>query len=456
MRNPKIILAVLLVLLLCTKVVRSEEADPQHAEIKNIISEKIEEGPYTALLVGVVNPKGEVFYSGGRIKVGPLTIFEIGSLTKIFTNLLLAAALERGEVKPDQTVQSLLPAGVVIASPEGKSLTLMDLATHGAGLTRMPSNWDPADQDQPYAHYHAADLYQYLALDQTIGRGKGKFQYSNTGTGLLGHLLALRAGKSYAELVQERICRPLGLKDTAVNLTQRQRTRLARGFSPAGQRVPAWEFSVLAGCGALKSTAHDMLKFLSACLGFKKTPLDKALKETLEPRGPGPSPQVKIGLGWLQLGQQGIYVHDGGTAGHRGFIGLCPKEKRGVVVLANTSVDVSDIGLHILDKRFPIRAMPKGVKLSQGQMVALTGKYRTKSEIAGADGIDITISQGPKGLLYRQREEKPTTILALSPTEFMFPTAPDSKLFFIIGKGGKAEKLVIDAGGMEIQALRLK
>jgi CubicO group peptidase (beta-lactamase class C family) len=180
------------------------------------------------------------------------------------------------------------------------------------------------------------------------------FNYSHLGMGLLGHALALKAGTNYEALLKHRVCAPLGLSNTTVTLTPAQRARLAEGYDETLKPALNWGFSVLAGAGALRSTANDLLKFLSANLGLTKSSLWPAMQLAQTPRQKtGPSSSFQIGLGWQITREFGseLLIHNGQTGGYHSFIGFDPKNKRGVVVLANSANSIDDIGLHLLEKK---------------------------------------------------------------------------------------------------------
>ena len=165
-------------------------------------------------------------------------------------------------------------------------------------LARVPGNLKPKDPSNPYADYSVDDLYQFLS-GYTLPRDPGsEFEYSNLGGGLLGHLLAHRAGTDYETLVRVRITEPLSMPDTGITLSSSMRQRMATGHNAMLAPVANWSFPTLAGAGALRSSANDMLTFLEAFLGYKESPLAPAMKAMLEVRRPVSKTTFEIGLGW--------------------------------------------------------------------------------------------------------------------------------------------------------------
>jgi CubicO group peptidase (beta-lactamase class C family) len=215
------------------------------------------------------------------------TVFEIGSVTKVFTAALLAEMAGRGEVRLDQPVAELLPPGVRVPSYRGQVITLAHLAEHTAALPRLPGNlWATVtDEKNPYRDYQVAHLYEYLS-GATIRFPPGTgVAYSNLGAGLLGHALALRTGRAFEDLLAERILRPLGLADTGITLSADQAARLAPGHTDEGEPTPNWDTPSLAGAGALRSTAAEMLTFLRVNLDPPEAPAGAALNVCQAPRG---------------------------------------------------------------------------------------------------------------------------------------------------------------------------
>jgi D-alanyl-D-alanine-carboxypeptidase/D-alanyl-D-alanine-endopeptidase len=284
------------------------------------------------------------------------TVFEIGSITKVFTALLFADMVLRGELAADDPAAKFLPASVKMPDFEGAPITLMDLATYTSGLPRMPSNFAPKDWGNPYIDYTVERLYDYLS-NHKLGFKPGKhYEYANLGFGLLGHILELRAGKSYEDLVVSCICAPLGMDDTRITLTDSMQQRLAQGHNAALAPVPNWDFLALAGAGAFRSTANDLLRFLQMCLDPPDTPMAAALKMTLSERRPR-ADQRDVALGWFVSSQFGdeLIWKSGGTGGYAIFIGYSTKTRRNCILLSNAAdYDLNiALGSHLVNAAYP-------------------------------------------------------------------------------------------------------
>lgn len=289
-------------------------------------------------------------YQGGQRRIFAYgaanadSVFEIGSVTKTFTGLLLAQMVAQHQVTLNDPIRTMLPPGTV-TKPAGPEITLLDLATQHSGLPRLPTNLQAdANPANPYASYGPEELYAYLqdhgvALPQTP-----TYLYSNLGYGLLGFVLARHAGKPYARLVEDEIITPLHMTSTAVELPANEKPRLIQGHDAANAPVPSWTFDALAGAGALRSSPGDLLTYLAAQLhptsistGAEQGPaatLSKAISMTHELRANGPA-GMKVGMGWLYEEANGTYWHDGGTGGYTSIVAFQPAGDRAVVVLYN-------------------------------------------------------------------------------------------------------------------------
>ena len=230
------------------------------ADMQNVLERDLGSSAFTAAdgafvpdhhggaVVGLLQHGEKRVFAYGRAK--PDSIFQIGSITKTFTGLLLARMVEEGKVTLNEPVRLLLPPGTV-AKPAGREITLLDLITHHSGLPRTPTNL-PASAT-PYADYHAAELYVYMAGHGVALPAHPPFLYSNLGVGLLGQALADRAGTTYPKLVREEITGPLGMTDTAAEWEKIQAGRLVQSYSVSHKPVPVVDLDALAGAGAIRS-----------------------------------------------------------------------------------------------------------------------------------------------------------------------------------------------------------
>jgi D-alanyl-D-alanine-carboxypeptidase/D-alanyl-D-alanine-endopeptidase len=283
----------------------------------------------------------------------PDTVFEIGSITKVFTATVLADMAEEGLVALDDPVQRYLPEGVDLPV-RGQPITRADIAAQTSGLPRLPKGLVGLSLRQrrnPYAGFTDAHLERAIVGTRLRDNPGEKVRYSNFGFGLLGYVLALRSGQSYEQIVRERICAPLRLVDTSISIPVEARPRFADGHNRRGRRVPHWDLPTLAGAGALRSTVTDLLRFLELQLRQPTTRLGRAAQTTHAPRAH--RGRLAQGLGWASLPLLGHSVdvlwHNGGTGGFRGFVGFVRESGTGVVVLSNCARSVDAIGFRILE-----------------------------------------------------------------------------------------------------------
>ena len=327
-----------------------------NAELLSLIKQRVDAGRNTGIVVGVLRRDTAPLvaaYGNPGPGARPLdadSVFEIGSITKVFTTTLLLDMADRGLVKLDDPLGKYLPASVRVPSRNGRQITLVDLATHTSGLPRLMTNLTPADPGNPYGSYTVEQLYAFLSsyeLPRDIG---AQYEYSNVGMGILGHVLALRAGKDYEELVTERILRPLGMTHTGITMTPWMKQHLAVGHNMAHAPVPAWDVRTIAGAGALRSTLMDMLAFARANLSPNAGKLQSLMQEAHKPRHDTGRPGLSVGLAWhiRGSGDQTIVWHNGGTGGYRTWMGFDAKRGTAAVVLTNSTHGADDLGMDLL------------------------------------------------------------------------------------------------------------
>jgi CubicO group peptidase (beta-lactamase class C family) len=427
----------ILVSLLSAAALRAQP--PADADIRAILVDRIDTlRRNVGIAIGIVDANGRRFVNYGTFGVKDArsvtseTIFEIGSITKVFTSLALADMVERGEVALDDPVANYLPAGVKVPERGGKKITLLDLATHSSGLPRLPTNMAPKDPSNPYADYTTGRLFEFLSgytLTRDIGE---KYEYSNLGAGLLGTALARRAGTDYPTLLRTRITGPLKMSSTAIALDAALKTRLAAGHDEQRQPAANWDLDALAGAGAIRSDAADMLSFVAANLGYVASPLSRALAAMTKVRRPGPAANVEVALAWHITHRDGrdIVWHNGGTGGYRSFIGFDPQARVGVVALSNmsTTTGVDDIGMHLLDSAAPLAKLTplkerQQITLDPAVLDGYTGVYEFLPTAT------LTISrEGPR--MFAQLTGQPRfEIFAESEHDF-FLKAVDAQLTF--------------------------
>lgn len=391
-------------------------------DVREHVETRVRDHYDVGLLVGVVDAEGEHYFArgateyGGTQTPGPDTVWEAGSLTKVFTAALLAEMVARGDTSLDATLGA--SNGLGFLSDSMKSATLSSLATHTSGLPRMPGNYAPEDINQPYADYTAAKLEAYLASYEIPAESVGKFLYSNLGFVLLGRMLEKIGGKTYEELLRERVLVPLGMSGTGVGAIGDGARSVPVSGTALGHNgvvsVPHVTPGVFAPAVGLYTTALDLLGFLAANLGYRQTPLDAALALTREPRHSLGDERRRIGLAWTidETGGVRVISHTGTSGGYACFMGFAPETGKGVVVFSNSKLGVADIGLHLLNPDVPLRSYPKPAVLTPERLARFEGRYR----LSDAVQVQMKVQRGHLTTLFTG--EPWFTLYPLSETQF--------------------------------------
>lgn len=333
--------------------------------IDSIIGELYTPPRDTGLVVGVTEGGRSSVFGYGKKQVtdnGPPegdTLYEIGSVTKVFTTSLLSLLVSQGKLNLDDPVRDIF--STLPGMPQG--ITLLSLATHTSGFPKMPPDAIRGalmNRGNPYLDYTTVKLLRYLKQYRRKPRPDEEINYSNMGMSLLGLILAEKAGGTYEEAVVDMICNPLSMLDTRITLSPEQEERLAIPHTGSGKPSNGWNLPAFAGAGALHSTAEDTLRFLEAHLGRTASPLMDALRLSHEKQAgefpipsrltrliPGASKKNlagspftrNIGLGWVigNAGGNGLetHWHHGATGGYVSFAGFVKEADAGTVVMMN-------------------------------------------------------------------------------------------------------------------------
>jgi CubicO group peptidase (beta-lactamase class C family) len=429
---------------------------PSDHAILALLQERVGTRQSPGIVVGLLDEGTRRIISYGDARPGgpPLdarSVFEIGSVTKVFTTTVLADMVVEGCVALEDPVAKYLPSSVRVPSRGGREITLLDLAMHTSGLPRIPSNLAPYDPTNPYAAYSVQQLYDFLTeyeLPRDIGT---RYEYSNLGAGLLGHALALEEGLSYEALVRTRVLDPLGMRDTRIALDDSSARRLVQGHDEHGNPVPVWDMPAVAGAGAFRSTASDMLAFLAASLDLATGPLAAAMRLAQPSRHPvDDAPNLEVGLGWhtLRVGDSAIVWHNGQTGGYHAFIGVDHATGGNAVVLSASSNDIDDIGFHLIDQRLPTRPPAKArteVSIDSSILDRFVGTYELEATLSMPaftiaivrDGVSLAADVPGKGRI---------ALFAETESEF-FLKVMDAQVVFV-SDGPDATGLVLHQRGI--------
>jgi CubicO group peptidase (beta-lactamase class C family) len=446
------------------------QTTPSDAEVRGMLATRVDGQHWaTGIVVGFVTPHGRRTIAYGTTakdsadKVGADTLFDVGSLTKVFTALALADMAEGGEVALDDPVAKYLPPGTVLPHDGPRQITLADLATHTSGLPLRPTNLVPRDPNDKYADFGEADLFRFLAAYKPQHAIGSTYDYSNPGFGLLGIALARRAGTDYDSLIASRILKPLGMADTAPNTAPAVRGHIAAGYAydVASADLTAakpWHYAGgLAGAGGYRSTANDMMTFLEAILGYRATPLAPAFAAMTKTRRPGGmEPASAIALAWNVLDEDGreIVWKNGSVGGFRAFIGYDARARLGVVALANgqTAAGADDIGLHILDPKIPVDLhIPRRhteVAIDPTLLDKYVGTYKY------SDTDILTVMRAGSRLFAQEAGQDRFELFAEGQNEFFFKVL-DAQVTFETGQDGKVTAAIWHQDGRDQRGERV-
>lgn len=428
-------------------------ADPAvlPARIAKVARQYADAGVYPAMVVVMVDDGHAQVAGFGKLADGRApdgdTVFEIGSVTKTFTALLLARAVEAKTVSLDTPVATLLP-DFKFPSRHGRPITLGLLAEQFSGLPRLPGNLEPADLGNPYADYGRDRLRAFLA-SYTLPRDPGAaYEYSNLGFGLLGEALAQHAKLSYGELVQREVLAPLGMRSSGAELTPAMRARLASGHDEEGETARHWQWDVLAGAGTLLSTGDDMSRYLQANMGLLKTSLAAAMRLAHEPRrdiGGGD----RIGLAWMthHTAQGDVIWHNGETGGYSSFIGFTSDGRRGVAILANATGAPQDLGFAALLPSAPLPVVHKAIAMPPAQLAAYVGRYTL------GPGHALNVFRRAGQLFVQATGQGAFPLFASAPDAFFARVAPIT-IDFERAADGKVGALTLHQNGHDRHAPR--
>lgn len=377
------------------------------------------------MAAGVVSPEGRrvvsrgVVERGGSVPVDGSTAFELASLGKVFTGLLLADMMRRGEVRLTDPVDTLLPAGMMAPAWRGRRLTLVDLATHTAGLPAHPP--DAPTLDDPRLAAYSVDQLLRSFCDYTLTRPPGAWEYGNWDIAVLGQLLARRAGVDFETLVEQRITRPLGMANTAIERTET--LGLSSSHSADLAVMPRLRTGSLAPAGGFVSSADDVLTLASALLELTPSPFGDVLEAMISTRRPirpslgkmlkdnwrlmlrmifsppkGSRPPVRFftsaeaGLAWFifRKGDREMIVHDGGAPGCSASLAIDRRARTAVVVLSNTGINIYDVSRHLLWHDYPLSRTRTEVRVAPSVLDRYVGTY----QIPGGPAFGIRRGNG--------------------------------------------------------------
>lgn len=421
--------------------------------VEEKIKQRIEYQETPGIVVGIYE-SGKITYHAFGVAdiqknepVSSKTLFEIGSITKVFTTSLAALLSIENKISFSDKAQKYLPSKAVLPEKDGKAITIEHLATAHSGLPRMPKNFTPADIANPYIDYREDALIVFLNNVELARDPGSDYEYSNLGMGLLGYILTQVEEKPYPKLVTDRITKPLDMKNTFVS-GMRNDKPLAIGYSDKNL-VKAWTWdneSVLTGAGGLISNAEDMMKFLVAQLTTNNSQFSQAFTITHKARAD--AGKMKIGYGW-HIRDENIVWHNGGTGGFRSFAGFDKTKNKAVVVLTNSTTGADDLGFHLLDEKLPLKELKKPFSVAEETLKKYLGTY----ELSPGFNIEVTLEKGEVSI--QATGQPKAAIYAESETKFYLKVVP-AQIEFFKDDTGAIDKLILYQNGGSIPGKKIK
>ena len=467
----------------------AEEADEEDP-VQRILRERVDEyGQTVGIVAGIIRGINRYSYAYGTLnsgtirRVSAMTVFEVGQLSSLYTTAMLSLLVQRGDLNLADRVADYLPDSVTVpTTPAGRPILLEHLATHTSGLPRLPDNLVSTDPDNPLKGYSTELMYEFLARYEVTQRDwleaffdfddqsgddpfemEDRYEYSDLGMGLLGHVLERSSGASYDDLVRELLGDPIKLANTAGEPTLSMRTYMATGHDNARRPVPAWSDTTLVGGTGLHSNLLDMMTLVSANMNIiyalpevftedDSTRYHASFDSLIVPRKPADEDSVMTALGWkVKKDNRGRDIHwlTGRTNGFAAFAAFLKEWRKGVVVLSNSSASIEDIGFHLLSAQNPLAPPPrKAVSMSAEAYEACIGSYAFSPEFT----VDITYTDGK---LFGQPPGQPRSELVLEPSGDFYLQEEDARITFVRDERGNVDYFLFLQDGKTHRALRV-
>ncbi len=460
-----------LILLLLTSFVlmqcgtSSETADPAiettkqeelPADVIEAIEKRIADGVVPSVSISIIDQGDVQYFNFGKTaadgkEVDEHTIYEIGSISKVFTAILLAQQVADGDLTLDDKINDYLPVEVQVPVMGEQEITFGNLSDHTSGLPRMPTNFDPENPGNPFADYTVDMMYDFISNYKPVREVGAEYEYSNLAQGLLGHLLAENKQTTYEQLMVQTIAAPLEMSETKIELDQNMKDNLALGHS-GGAVVENWDIPSLAGAGAIRSSAADMAKFISANLGYIESPLVATMENSHQVRHDKVG-AMSVGLAWhIKKGKDGDVIwHNGGTGGYKTFAGFVKETGKGVVLLTNSSEGAEDIGFHLLDPRSKLiekNSLSEAVEVPESTLEQYVGVYELQPE------FKLTITKEGLQLYGQATGQNKFKIYPKNDTMF-FLTVVAAQITFQVNDG-VVENLILFQSGQKLSGKKVK
>ncbi|RZN84027.1 MAG: serine hydrolase [Winogradskyella sp.] len=450
----------LIIFLITSFQISSSQEKEIHDDIKVYIKSMVDEGHVPSISMAYMEGDVVKNLNYGKTKlengsdVNEHSVYEIGSISKVFTCIILADEVLKGNMNLDDPISKYLSKDFKAIKGNNREITLKDLATHTSGLPRMPSNFNPKDPENPFADYTVKELYEFLNSYELTRDVGVQYEYSNLAMGLLGHILELHTGKSYADLVKERITNPLGMKSTGIVINDDMKSNLAYGYNAELKITKNWDLNVLSGAGAIKSTSRDMIKFFNANVTKNDSDLYKAMALSHQIAYEDLTNNLRIGLGWHYNADGTIIWHNGGTGGYKSFGGFVKGTDKAVIIFTNSVhgldlVGVKQLGMNV-ELKLPVkREFPDIVNVSEDILETYVGKYEL------APNFYITIKLDNKQLSAQATGQQEFEIYPSAENEF-FLKVVEANITFNKNNLGIVESMTLHQGGQNLPGKKVE
>ena len=429
-------------------------------KIDALVDAYLEAGVINSMAIGILDGDIELTKGYGKLsKENPQapdgdTVFEIGSISKVFTGILLADAINRGIVKADQPAGELLPEGITMPVSKKKperQITLMHLSTHISGLPRMPDNFDAADPANPYVDYSAEKMFEFLNSHELSRKPGIADEYSNFGVGLLGELLSQKQNSKYETLLVDRISGPLEMSNTMLTLTKDQKERFAPPHDAELAPSSNWEFDALAGAGGIRSTVNDMLKFAQANLSPPDNETGKAIElaftQQRKSKGFGSS---RMGFGWTINMKSETRWHNGQTAGYHSIMFVSREKQRALVVLCNTGTrEVDKLASEIMALLGGQDVKPRKFRKTMDVSAEVCARYVGQYSLSPRVKFDITYANDEKTKLMVKLTGQEAFRLHPETETLWYLKVVDADIEFTVDDKGDCTALTLFQNGLQ-------
>lgn len=411
------------------EVTRSIELSVERDQIRAAVLARFDQGETVIRFFGSLGDNRDS-------KPNAQTLFEIGSITKVFTVILTQVLVDEGKLEWNDPISKHLD-NIDFSSADVAAITLRQLGTHTSGLPRLADNMQPKDSLNPYADYDKSSLFEFLST-YTPDALEKKYSYSNLGMGLLGFIAGNAIDMDYASALAKYVLQPLGMDGTTATIENLGTENIAQGFSD-GANMPHWTFQAVAGAGAMLSSGRDLLRFVEVACTEDREGLAKAIHATqmFETEG-------STGLAWsITQAADGtrVFSHGGGTGGFASFLAVSPMTRQGWVILAASTAygQVSDLGMTLIGH----------AKKVEMDLAPYVGVYQLDANVY------LTVTDND-GKLFAQASGQPAFPLTPSETAHIFKfNAAQINVEFVVDESNRANALQFAQAGQQITAKRV-